>query len=97
MFMPSAPSDSAATSERPSAMPPDATNDGQLVGGARQQDEVRDVILAGVAAALEAVDADRVAAIDSAFSAWRTDVHLWMTLMPASRSAGSQRDRAHGR
>ncbi len=25
----------------------------------------------------------------SAFSEWRTDVHLWMTLMPASRRAGS--------
>jgi hypothetical protein len=27
--------------------------------------------------------------IDSAFSEWRTEVHLWITLMPASFSAGS--------
>ena len=27
--------------------------------------------------------------MDSAFSEWRTEVHLWITLMPASFSAGS--------
>ena len=27
--------------------------------------------------------------IDSALSEWRTEVHLWITLMPASCSAGS--------
>ena len=27
--------------------------------------------------------------IDSAFSEWRTEVHLWITLMPASFSDGS--------
>ena len=26
--------------------------------------------------------------IDSAFSEWRTEVHLWITLMPAAFSAG---------
>ena len=36
--------------------------DFQLIGGARQQDHVGDVVLTGMAAALEAVDADRVAA-----------------------------------
>ena len=35
--------------------------DRQFVGRARQQDEVGDVVLARVTAALEAVDADRVA------------------------------------
>jgi hypothetical protein len=63
MFMPSAPSASAATSDRPSAMPPDATNGIVSSSAARgSRNEVRHIVFAGMAAALEAVDADRVAA-----------------------------------
>jgi hypothetical protein len=44
-----------------------------LVGGGRNQDEAGDVVLARVAGALEAVDADRVDADPTrAFTAWRT-------------------------
>lgn len=88
MFMPSAPSAMAATSERPSAMPPDAMKGIVNCSRARQQDEVGHVVLARVAAAFKAVHADRVAANRPAFSAWRTEVHLCTTLMPASFSIG---------
>jgi len=59
-----------------------------ILGGARQQDHVRHVVLAGMSAALETVDADGIAAICSAFSECRTEVHLWITLMPAAFNAG---------
>ena len=61
MFMPSQPSASAATSPRASAKPPEAMH-GDLddIGGGRQQHQVRHVVLAGMAGALEAVHGDAV-------------------------------------
>jgi hypothetical protein len=63
MFMPSAPSDRAA--DQRAAVGHAARGDErdlELLGRARQQDEVGHVVLAGMAAAFEAVDADGVAA-----------------------------------
>ena len=54
----------------------------ELVGGARQQDHVRHIVLARVTAALEAIDGTASQPIDWALSACRTDVHLWITVTP---------------
>ncbi|MFK4665273.1 hypothetical protein ABIF76_006127 [Bradyrhizobium ottawaense] len=63
MFMPAAPSDNAATRLRPVRHAAGGDEgDLQFLRRARQQDHVGNVVLAGMTAALEAVDADGIAA-----------------------------------
>ena len=84
MLMPSAPMRQRRDKLLPSATPPEATK-GIFSSSAARGSRIKfgHVILAGMAAAFEAVDRDRVdSRCASAFSEWRTVVHLWMTLMP---------------
>ena len=61
MLMPSAPSASAAARPRPSPKPPEAIIGIFTLSAARRdQDQARDVVLARMAGAFEAVDGDRV-------------------------------------
>jgi len=61
----------------------------QFLRRARQQDHVRHVVFAGMSAAFEAIDADGVRSRSARPSASDgTDVHLWMTLIPAAFNAG---------
>ena len=90
MFMPSAPSASAATRLRPSAMPPEATN-GMLSSSAARGSRIMLGTSSSPGWPPHSKPSTLTASqpIASAFSAWRTEVHLWITLMPASFSAGS--------
>ena len=90
MFMPSAPSASEATRERASAMPPDATKGIDSSSAARGSR-----IMLGTSSSPgwpphsnpSTLTASQP--IASALSAWRTEVHLWITLIPASFRTGS--------
>ncbi|MCY1238113.1 hypothetical protein D9M69_557760 [compost metagenome] len=89
MFMPSAPSASAATRLRPSAMPPEATN-GIFSSSAARGSR----IMLGTSSSPGWPPHSKPSTLTasqpmrSALSAWRTEVHLWITLMPAAFSAG---------
>ena len=83
MFTPSAPSARAATSPRASAMPPDAMigiSSASAVAGmsTRPGTSSSPGWPAQSRPSMETASTPRVCA----FSAWRTDVALWMTLMP---------------
>ncbi len=92
MFMPSAPMASAATRERASAMPPDATK-GIFSSSAARGSRIMLGMSSSPGWPPHSKPSTLTASqpIDSAFSAWRTAVHLWITLIPASFRAGSQR------
>ena len=90
MFMPSAPSASAATGLRPSAKPPDATN-----GIVSASAALGSRIMLGTSSSPGWPPHSKPSTLTasqptcSALSACRTDVHLWMTLIPARSSAGT--------
>ena len=89
MFMPSAPSASAATRLRASAMPPEATN-GIFNSSAARGSRIMFGMSSSPGWPPHSKPSTLTASqpICSAFSEWRTDVHLWITLMPAAFSAG---------
>ena len=89
MFMPAAPIANAATRLRASAMPPEATNgifNSSAARGSR--------IMLGTSSSPGWPPHSKPSTltasqpIRSAFSECRTEVHLWMTLMPADFSGG---------
>jgi len=70
-------------------MPPSNKRNFQFFGARGKQIIVWHVVFAGVAAALESIDADGVAAdLPRPSASGRTDVHLWITLMPAASAPG---------
>ena len=89
MFMPSAPSAIAATSDRPSAMPPEATK-GILSSSAARGSRMKFGTSSSPGWPPHSKPSTLTASqpIFSAFSEWRTDVHLWITLTPASLKKG---------
>ena len=89
MLMPSAPSASAATRLRPSAMPPEATN-GIFSSSAARGSRMKLGTSSSPGWPPHSKPSTLTASqpIASAFSEWRTEVHLWITLMPCSFSTG---------
>ncbi len=89
MFMPSAPSASAATRLRPSAMPPEATN-GIVSSSAARGSRMKLGTSSSPGWPPHSNPSTLTASqpIASALSEWRTDVHLWITLMPAAFRSG---------
>ena len=89
MFMPAAPSANAATRLRASAMPPDATN-GIFNSSAARGNRIMLGTSSSPGWPPHSKPSTLTASqpIRSALSECRTDVHLWMTLMPAAFSAG---------
>ena len=89
MFMPSAPSASAATRLRPSAMPPEATK-GTFNSSAARGSRMKLGTSSSPGWPPHSKPSTLTASqpMRSALSAWRTEVHLWITLMPAALSAG---------
>ena len=90
MLMPSAPSASAATSDRPSAMPPEATN-GISSSSAARGSRMKFGTSSSPGWPPHSKPSTLTASqpIDWAFSACRTEVHLWITLIPAAWRCGS--------
>ncbi len=88
MLIPSAPSARAATSPRPSANPPDATIDGDLFGGGRDEHEPGDVVLAGWPAHSKPSMLMPSTPLSWALIACRTLVHLCSTFTPAAWKSG---------
>ena len=90
MLMPSAPSASAATRERPSAMPPEATN-GIFSSSAARGSRMKLGTSSSPGWPPHSKPSTLTASqpIASALSECRTDVHLWITLMPASCRPGN--------
>ena len=90
MFIPSAPIASEATSERASAMPPEATKGISSSSAARGSR-----IMLGMSSSPgwppHSNPSTETASqpISWAFREWRTVVHLWITVMPLSFSIGS--------
>ncbi len=89
MLTPSAPSASAAASERPLAMPPEATNGTVRVSAARFS-RMKLGVSSSPGWPPHSKPSTLIASQPtlSAFSEWRTEVHLWITLIPFSFSAG---------
>ena len=89
MFMPSAPSASAATRLRPSAMPPEATN-GIASASAARGSRMKFGTSSSPGCPPHSKPSTLTASqpIFSAFSECRTEVHLWMTLTPCCFSSG---------
>ena len=77
MLMPSAPSASAATSDRPSAIPPEATN-GIVSSSAARGSRMKFGMSSSPGCPPHSKPSTLTASqpIDSAFSEWRTEVHL---------------------
>ncbi len=90
MFIPSAPRAREATSERPSAMPPEETN-----GISSSSAALGSRIMLGTSSSPGWPPHSKPSTdtashpMACALSAWRTEVHLWITLMPASLRYGS--------
>jgi hypothetical protein len=89
MLMPSAPMASAATSERASAMPPEATN-GMLSSSAARGSRIMLGMSSSPGWPPHSKPSTDTASqpMACAFSAWRTEVHLWITRTPAAFSVG---------
>ena len=89
MFMPSAPMASDATRLRASAMPPEATK-GIFSSSAARGSRIMLGTSSSPGWPPHSKPSTLTASqpIASALSEWRTEVHLWMTLMPASLSRG---------
>src|SRR5712671_3831803 len=89
MFMPAAPIDSAATRLRASAMPPEATN-GIFNSSAARGNTIMFGMSSSPGWSPHSNPSTLTAShpIFSAFSECRTEVHLWITLMPAALSSG---------